>query len=143
MDGECLSVTVVEKVTKLDTLGGYVFLVFLLCLILGFILGLLLARCILRELEVCSVLVFCPGIPANAGIHKSRQCKGLLFPFYNELSLTHCTGFLCNVFAVFIGHSIFYPHPPPPPYGRHNLAVFETAVSEYAVSIIRKRRNHK
>ncbi|CAH3143176.1 unnamed protein product [Porites lobata] len=51
MDGECLSVTVVEKVTKIDTLGGYVFLVFLFCLILGFILGLLLARCILRELE--------------------------------------------------------------------------------------------
>ncbi|XP_073241242.1 uncharacterized protein [Porites lutea] len=51
MDGECLSVTVVEKVTKIDTLGGYVFLVFLFCLIVGFILGLLLARCILRELE--------------------------------------------------------------------------------------------
>ena len=52
MDSECLSVTVVEKVTKLNTLGGYVFLVFLLCLLLGFILGMLLARCILRELEV-------------------------------------------------------------------------------------------
>ena len=52
MDGECLSVTVVDRVTKLDTLGGYVFLVFLVCLIIGFILGLLLARCILRELEV-------------------------------------------------------------------------------------------
>lgn len=51
MDGECLSVTVVDRVTKLDTLGGYVFLVFLVCLIIGFILGLLLARCILRELE--------------------------------------------------------------------------------------------
>ena len=37
----------------------------------------------------------------------------------------------------------FIRTPPPPPYGRHNLAVFETAVSEYAVSIIRKRRNHK
>lgn len=56
MDGECLSVTVVEKVTKIDTLGGYVFLVFLFCLILGFILGLLLARCILRELEVLCFL---------------------------------------------------------------------------------------
>ena len=52
MDGECLSVTVVDRVEKLDTLGGYVFLVFLLCLLVGFILGLLLARCILRELEV-------------------------------------------------------------------------------------------
>ena len=52
MDGQCLSVTVVEKVTKLDTLGGYVFLVFLLCLVVGFILGLLLARYVLRELEV-------------------------------------------------------------------------------------------
>ncbi|KAL9984067.1 hypothetical protein ACROYT_G006323 [Oculina patagonica] len=51
MDGECLSVTVIDRVTKLDTLGGYVFLVFLLCLVVGFILGLLLARCILRELE--------------------------------------------------------------------------------------------
>ncbi|XP_068710137.1 golgin subfamily A member 6-like protein 26 [Montipora foliosa] len=51
MDGQCLSVTVVEKVTKLDTLGGYVFLVFLLSLVVGFILGLLLARYILRELE--------------------------------------------------------------------------------------------
>ena len=97
MDGECLSVTVVEKVTKLDTLGGYVFLVFLLCLILGFILGLLLARCILRELEVF-FLVFCTGIPVNAGVHKSRQCKGLLSPFHNVLSL--CTGFfICNVFC--------------------------------------------
>lgn len=56
MDGECLSVTVVEKVTKIDTLGGYVFLVFLFCLIVGFILGLLLARCILRELEVLCFL---------------------------------------------------------------------------------------
>lgn len=52
MDGECLSVTVVDRAAKLDTLGGYVFLVFLLCLLVGFILGLLLARCILRELEV-------------------------------------------------------------------------------------------
>lgn len=51
MDGECLSVTVVDRAAKLDTLGGYVFLVFLLCLLVGFILGLLLARCILRELE--------------------------------------------------------------------------------------------
>ena len=52
MDGECLSVTVVDRTAKLDTLGGYVFLVFLLCLLVGFILGLLLARYILRELEV-------------------------------------------------------------------------------------------
>ncbi|CAH3165688.1 unnamed protein product [Porites evermanni] len=51
MDGECLSVTVVEKVTKIDTLGGYVFLVFLFCLILGFILGVLLARWIRLELD--------------------------------------------------------------------------------------------
>ena len=56
MDGECLSVTVVDRVEKLDTLGGYVFLVFLLCLLVGFILGLLLARCILRELEVRSTI---------------------------------------------------------------------------------------
>ncbi|XP_015775706.1 PREDICTED: uncharacterized protein LOC107353839 [Acropora digitifera] len=51
MDGECLSVTVVERVAKPDTLGGYVFLVFLLCLVVGFILGLLLARYVLRQLE--------------------------------------------------------------------------------------------
>ncbi|KAK2572711.1 hypothetical protein P5673_001691 [Acropora cervicornis] len=51
MDGECLSVTVVERVAKSDTLGGYVFLVFLLCLVVGFILGLLLARYVLRQLE--------------------------------------------------------------------------------------------
>ena len=58
MDGECLSVTVVDRAAKLDTLGGYVFLVFLLCLLVGFILGLLLARCILRELEV-GYKIFC------------------------------------------------------------------------------------
>ena len=52
MDGECLSVTVVERIAKPDTLGGYVFLVFLLCLVVGFILGLLLARYVLRQLEV-------------------------------------------------------------------------------------------
>ena len=45
--------------------------------------------------------------------------------------------FLTAGYVVFekLGHSIFYPHPP---YGRQNLAIFETALSESAVSIIRK-----
>ena len=103
MDGECLSVTVVEKVTKLDTLGGYVFLVFLLCLIVGFILGLLLARYILRELEVfCNFESFCPGMQANAGVHKSRQCTGLLSRFsLRTFHLRDCSRFLYEIVMVF------------------------------------------
>ena len=56
MADDCIAVTVVDRVTEFNTLGGFVFLVFLACLILGIIFGLLLARCILRELEVCIYL---------------------------------------------------------------------------------------
>lgn len=73
MDGECLSVTVVDRVAKLDTLGGYVFLAFLLCLLVGFILGLLLARYILRELEVryTILVILLPRILASVSVLKT------------------------------------------------------------------------
>lgn len=73
MDGECLSVTVVDRVAKLDTLGGYVFLAFLLCLLVGFILGLLLARYILRELEVryTILVILLPRILAGVSVLKT------------------------------------------------------------------------
>lgn len=52
VDESCLQITVVNSVVKFDTLGGYVFLCFLGCVLLGVIISLLIARCILRELEV-------------------------------------------------------------------------------------------
>ncbi|XP_048585230.1 trichohyalin-like [Nematostella vectensis] len=51
MADSCLTVNVIDTIIKYDTLGGLVFLAFLLALIVGFIIGALIMRCIFREIE--------------------------------------------------------------------------------------------
>lgn len=49
---ECLQVTIIDTLIEEDTLGGLVFLAFLLALLIGFLFGVLIMRYIFREIEV-------------------------------------------------------------------------------------------
>lgn len=49
---ECLQVTIVDTLIEEDSLGGLVFLAFLLALLIGYVFGILILRYIFREIEV-------------------------------------------------------------------------------------------
>lgn len=77
---ECLQVTIIDTLIEEDTLGGLVFLAFLLALLIGFLFGVLIMRYIFREIEVSGSVVHIPALVLYLGRRgKGMRWKGKTF----------------------------------------------------------------